>query len=420
MSTLDTLIDRLEARLPPLPDALASRLHRVDPASFVADRYRFLAYEDVPVPYAEASEEALLPSRRWVCIVYQLLEPAKAEDLLLMGSDGGYLAAILAAGRGGRRVVVVESDADLREATRRNLDRAGYGGRVQVRSDPPNGPFARILRRSRDDAGFPEIRSRLRDGGFLLAPRRTAQGYELLKVLRADGEFAELSIRAVAAGPEEGTATAGVHLGGLLALEELLGNVWRGVTPTAQDLHFLEQVETTFEGGPWDRGELQGEEVRRFRLAKKLFRLAHIHQMTGDLENAERLYRRSLEAYETAEAHTFLGWTYSFLDRLPDAVLECRKAIHVDSSLGNPYNDIGAYLIQEGRFEESVAWFRRALRAPRYCCYFYAHCNLGRAYLAKGEWEAARQAFEDALEANPGYALARRLLAEAERRLGSS
>ncbi|MFQ5553480.1 MAG: tetratricopeptide repeat protein, partial [Thermoplasmata archaeon] len=192
--------------------------------------------------------------------------------------------------------------------------------------------------------------------------------------------------------------------------------VWTGGA-SQRDAHLRELAETTFEGGPWDTGRLTPEEMDRARLAKKVFRLAHIHQMLGDLENAERLYRRSLEAFPTSEAHTFLGWTYSFLNRLEDAMRECREAIDVDPTLGNPYNDIGAYLIELGRPDEAVAWLKRATQADRYCCAFYAHCNLGRVFMLRGDLVAAREEFARALDVNPEYELARQLLEEVEKHL---
>jgi hypothetical protein len=44
-------------------------------------------------------------------------------------------------------------------------------------------------------------------------------------------------------------------------------------------------------------------------LAASLFHQAFEAQMRGDLDLAVDLYKRSTEAYPTAEAHTFLGWT---------------------------------------------------------------------------------------------------------------
>jgi hypothetical protein len=44
-----------------------------------------------------------------------------------------------------------------------------------------------------------------------------------------------------------------------------------------------------------------------------------------------RLYQASLACYPTAEAHTFLGWAYTFQNRIEDAIAECKKAIAVVS-----------------------------------------------------------------------------------------
>jgi hypothetical protein len=34
--------------------------------------------------------------------------------------------------------------------------------------------------------------------------------------------------------------------------------------------------------------------------------------MAGELDRAILAYKRSIETHPTAEAHTYLGWTYSF------------------------------------------------------------------------------------------------------------
>src|SRR2546429_475520 len=76
---------------------------------------------------------------------------------------------------------------------------------------------------------------------------------------------------------------------------------------------------------------------------------AYQAQMEGDYDRAIELYRFSLEMPPTAEAHTFLGWTYHFQGRVDEAIAECKRAIKIDPDFGNPYNDIGAYLRSEER-----------------------------------------------------------------------
>jgi tetratricopeptide (TPR) repeat protein len=144
--------------------------------------------------------------------------------------------------------------------------------------------------------------------------------------------------------------------------------------------------------------------------AVKLFQQAYRCQMEGELEEAIRLYRESIACHPTAEAYTFLGWTYSFHGRYDEAIEQCKKAIAVDSEFGNPYNDIGAYLINLGKFEEAIPWLEKAVRARRYEAYHYPHCNLGRVYWAKGMLRKALEEFEKALSIEPGYTSARQAI----------
>ena len=113
--------------------------------------------------------------------------------------------------------------------------------------------------------------------------------------------------------------------------------------------------------------------------------------MSGDLDRAVELYKDSLEVHPTAEAHTFLGWTYHFQGKVQDAIDECKRAIEVDPDFGNPYNDIGAYLISLKRYDEAVSWLERATKAPRYDPRHYPYFNLGRVYFAKGMINRAKR-----------------------------
>ena len=148
------------------------------------------------------------------------------------------------------------------------------------------------------------------------------------------------------------------------------------------------------------------EDRNAVSLAEELFHQAYECQMQGELDRAIYLYKESIDVYPTAEAYTFLGWTYSFQGRLDEAIEECKKAIQVDPEFGNPYNDIGAYLIEKEMYDESIPWLEKAAGAKRYESYHYAHYNLGRAYAAKGMIKRALAEFEKALSIAPDYPLA--------------
>lgn len=132
--------------------------------------------------------------------------------------------------------------------------------------------------------------------------------------------------------------------------------------------------------------------------------------LAGDAEHAIVLFTRSLEIHPTAEAYTFRGWAYSFAGRLDDAIEECRKAIATDPEFGNPYNDIGCYLMEKGEWDEAISWFEQAKRAPRYEPRHFPYLNLGRLFAARGDHAEAIAEFRHALEESPGDPLALRYL----------
>jgi Tfp pilus assembly protein PilF len=155
------------------------------------------------------------------------------------------------------------------------------------------------------------------------------------------------------------------------------------------------------------QGEGREEDKRQ---AWDLFQQAYEQQMKRELEEAINLYKKSLATHPTAEAHTFLGWTYSWMGQIDEAIEECHKAIAQDPDFGNPYNDIGAYLTEKGEFDEAIPWFQKAIQARRYENPAYPHLNLGRVYERKGNWTEAIDSYKKALALDPNYTLARKAL----------
>lgn len=144
--------------------------------------------------------------------------------------------------------------------------------------------------------------------------------------------------------------------------------------------------------------------------ALKLFQEAYQKQNDGNLDEAIQLYHKSLALFPSAEAHTFLGWALSLKGLFDDAIEECHKAIAIDPDFGNPYNDIGAYLIEKGKHDAAIEWLEKATVAKRYDSYFYPYYNLGRVWEKKGDWGRAADSYRSALNSNPDYTLARKAL----------
>ena len=154
------------------------------------------------------------------------------------------------------------------------------------------------------------------------------------------------------------------------------------------------------------RDDEAGGESRTRALA--LWERAYRAQMRGDLDGAIRLYRESLAVCPTAEAHTFLGWSYSFQGRIDEAIEECRRAIAVDPDFGNPYNDIGVYLIEKQLLDDAIPWLEKAKDAARYEPRHFPFLNLGRIYAAKGHLNRALDEFRGALRIVPNDPTAQR------------
>ncbi len=152
----------------------------------------------------------------------------------------------------------------------------------------------------------------------------------------------------------------------------------------------------------------------RARQAAELFQSAYRFQSMGLMEEAVEMFQKSIETSPTAEAHTYLGRAYRMQGRLGQAIEECKAAIEVDPDFGNSYNDLGAYLVDQGEFAGAIPPLERALQCEHYATPHYAWYNLGRAYLALGDLSLARACLRQAVLQEPGYELAREAIRQVQ------
>jgi tetratricopeptide (TPR) repeat protein len=139
----------------------------------------------------------------------------------------------------------------------------------------------------------------------------------------------------------------------------------------------------------------------RTHLAMALIQQAMKRQMAEEFDEAIRLYKESIALYPTADAHTYLGWAYSFQGKIDDAIAQCEIAIQIDPEFGNPYNDIGVYLMQQQKLDEAIPWLERAKKAKRYEPRHFPYRNLGQVYVIKGMLQKALEEFRGGLKLNP-------------------
>jgi len=86
------------------------------------------------------------------------------------------------------------------------------------------------------------------------------------------------------------------------------------------------------------------------------------------------------------------------------------RAIEIDPEFGNPYNDIGVYLMQRDRLDDAIPWLERAKLAKRYEPRQFPYMNLGRIHLRQGRWWEALREFEGAVRVAPVDVEARKAL----------
>ena len=137
------------------------------------------------------------------------------------------------------------------------------------------------------------------------------------------------------------------------------------------------------------------------RRANELCREGRDLHLKTELLAAIRRYSQAIALEPTAEAHTLRGWSLSLLGQLDDAIEECKEAIVLDPTYGNPHNDIGSYLLKLGRLDEAIEWLEKAKAASHCTSAHFPHMNLGRAFAQRGMIHRAMQEFEGALELCP-------------------
>ena len=151
--------------------------------------------------------------------------------------------------------------------------------------------------------------------------------------------------------------------------------------------------------------------------ARALWELGNQCLLEGQIEEAVQLFEKSIVEEPTAEGYTFRGWAISYLGKLDEAIENCKTAIELDPDFGNPYNDIGSYMLAKGDPYGSVRWFKRALLAPRYESYAFPHFNLGRVYETRRRFLEAARHYGLALEQKPDFTEAAIALRKIQARL---
>lgn len=132
--------------------------------------------------------------------------------------------------------------------------------------------------------------------------------------------------------------------------------------------------------------------------AEQYFALGQERFAVGDIEDAVAYFETALHLFPTAPAHTALGIAHAARGDWEAAIEQCRSAIALDPDLGNPHNDLGVYLIEQGRLEEALPYLEQAILAPVYDCRNYPHYHRGRILERQARFTEARDAYRESLD----------------------
>jgi Tfp pilus assembly protein PilF len=156
----------------------------------------------------------------------------------------------------------------------------------------------------------------------------------------------------------------------------------------------------------------QYEKAREYDASVQVeHRLAVLYDRQGDFARANLEYKRALEAHPK-DANLLNDMGYYCYERgdWPGAEEWLRKALKYDPKLQRAWVNLGMALAQQGRSDESIAAFTKAISPAQ------AKANLGMILAQKGQYDQARQALQESLGLEPDAKLTQAVLAEMSKR----
>jgi tetratricopeptide (TPR) repeat protein len=141
------------------------------------------------------------------------------------------------------------------------------------------------------------------------------------------------------------------------------------------------------------------------------------HHNTGNLQQAEDLYRQILQAEpQHADALHLLGLVEHQTGRYPLAIEHIGASLRLKPGQAQAHNNLGGALLAHGQLAEALACFRQAVQLkPDYPA---AHHNQGNVLRLQGKYEEALPSLQRALRLQPRYANALTCLGLVLQKLG--
>ena len=111
-----------------------------------------------------------------------------------------------------------------------------------------------------------------------------------------------------------------------------------------------------------------------------------------------------------APYHNALGVVYLNLKQHREAQVELKRAVELDGTYGDALHNLGVAYAEEGKWEEAIRLYKKALALPAYGNSDGTYHNLGWAYYNLNRLREAEETFRLVLKLQPDMASAHYLL----------
>jgi tetratricopeptide (TPR) repeat protein/peroxiredoxin len=142
-----------------------------------------------------------------------------------------------------------------------------------------------------------------------------------------------------------------------------------------------------------------------FEFARNYLSYGSLFFQRGYFEQAESSFRQALrDDPASAEAFYGVGSACLNLGKTAEARASFQRAVELapgyPDTLPNAWNNLGLLATREGRTDDAIGYFERALKVNP--DHLIALENLGNAYRQQRQWEQARKVLEHAVAVSPG------------------
>ncbi len=103
---------------------------------------------------------------------------------------------------------------------------------------------------------------------------------------------------------------------------------------------------------------------------------------------------------ENAVYRNALGVVFLDLRRPVDAQAEFQKAVDLNPSYAEAQHNLGLAQAEQGKHEQAIAGYRKALTLPTYTTPEVAYNNMGNSYFSMGKFKEAEESYRAALQLN--------------------